>query len=846
MTAHSKIVGGSPCVMPVIGTVPPPPAVDPQRRHGPNWNYHVSQLDPAGRIYLPADVLHPDDGHLPDPSGRVDITGLVGTKVRMNRKGIQRLLGSFKAIDFLVEVGVFHVSDHANEPWARYYYMDPGDTLKTCYLRWEEDLPIPVTAHEFRMAKRVRRSCQVEDGHWPPQVVIVGAARVLGPRKSFTRGEVRGLVTLSNSNAKEVVRAIKEEAGKEYIINCYKAGQRPVTEQELAKRVPYLKGVAGTCFDPHLKEEYRSPDATTRARLSTIRIMFPSAATFAYTHAPSIRLPMLLPRYMRSVARFEAEALANDPSFDPTLVASLEKARDHVAFGKLAISYPPHARDQIVRDTLHVLRRAHSRIRDIDPRGSKKLLQLQPAMLPNQAAFWKRLEEEYGSKRAGQRERRKKVSHRISDRYEKVIDGAAFRIAQISLDGDATRATIDYLEEPENAHLAYWDFEVEDETLSTRGLPVGLLHERLYRCWRVPAAELSVELERDPSEEPPPQMWPGASARRNEAHITARSRRKETDGKGGQGKPLRLHGTQYIIEFLGVTCAENDQSAEAWYVTLAKHHSLSATGLLDAGQNTLRETLAKKWQLPNQIATAGGLVGFDQRRGRIARVASQTDRPVKRTFVPIEELEHALRLAGHGLDCVIQTWCRSGEFRQQTEYKEDWDPQPDQTQFGWRCIPKLAPGAPIPDPLPFIGVSNDTREEAMNLAAICVRRCHPGGHIPDVVPIGTLAWKCRPQPYIFSCGSRMVDAKTLNYALRLLFANIGEFRFHDFRHAGSNRSRNDGKSLTEIRAGLRSRRMANADYYSELSPLQIALQEQQVVKDKLGRIARETHERSLT
>ena len=89
----------------------------------------------------------------------------------------------------------------------------------------------------------------------------------------------------------------------------------------------------------------------------------------------------------------------------------------------------------------------------------------------------------------------------------------------------------------------------------------------------------------------------------------------------------------------------------------------------------------------------------------------------------------------------------------------------------------------------------------------------------------------------------MVPAQALGHALRLLFANIGEFRFHDFRHAGSNQSRNRGKSLTVVRAGLRSRRMANADYYSELSPMQIARQKEQVVKDKKRRIARDTNER---
>lgn len=180
-------------------------------------------------------------------------------------------------------------------------------------------------------------------------------------------------------------------------------------------------------------------------------------------------------------------------------------------------------------------------------------------------------------------------------------------------------------------------------------------------------------------------------------------------------------------------------------------------------------------------------------------------------------------MAGHGLDTVVQTWCRPHEFQQQTAYLEDWRRRPEEcndldepNEWGFHAIRKVETNTSRRVEAEFIPCSEALFVSAMNLVALLKRRFFVDGVIP-IAESPTARWKIAPAPWIFSGAAGAIDPTQLTYMLRILLAGIADATFHDFRHAGSERANRSGVIMSVIMAGLGHRSERLARYYSRLA-----------------------------
>ncbi|THD34454.1 MAG: hypothetical protein E7773_14795 [Sphingomonas sp.] len=801
-----------------------------------DWDWHASDVEPDGRILMPLNLLHPDDGHVADAEGMVDITGLQGTLVRMRRYGVMRLLHLHWARWPMLES--VHPMPTSGGGRKVFHHFDPATRMSDIYDAWEGRLEEPTTMAAFAFARDFHRYANPPDERLPPRVVLTAAARAM-THNPVRGGDLRQFMLVRRGQLPRLLAAIRAERE-----DIAAAGSAPkfdaVTEAQMAGRASFLAGLANSCLDPEADQErFVAPDATSLARLDRITVGFAAAAAFVYSKAPVMRSPAMLPRYLRGFHRFVTEAVAENPAFDIAVVADIDRAFEHVAFGELrAISGSRGWRDRMVQDAASVMRHARRAMTTFDPDGTKGVAPLAPAEQSDRDGFLQRVKDEYAADRAGYGASRTKFANRIKNAYDRVIDAAAHRILQIKHDGEAGRAAIDHLCSAGGQQLAYWDVFVPGPELSETGHPTGRLQVRRYRWWRLKCAWRSLLHDRHWSQEPAPDVWHDRQA--NAGGDPVKVRNIPTDFPSPD-----FHGGEFVCEHLSTTVAEQPgiPSIPPLLATLATHHILADPGYLDVDQRELREKLLRSWRIPRPHTQARGLLQFDSGRARLARLASRSDREHRRTFVPHEEAEHALRLAAHGVDATAQTWCRQSEFLQQVEYADRWEDPAGTGVFGWFASRKLHRRDPI-GLEQFLECDEDHYLESVELLGLTTRRCRLAE--PEIVPpFKSLAWKLDDGPYVFAFDGAVVTPVLLRGYLNILLANVAEARFHDLRAGASNRSRMKNAPLAAIGEGLGQRSAGFIELYSGLTPEQLEEQADEVRTQKVDRIEADRQRRTV-
>lgn len=781
------------------------------------WDWHASDVEADGRILMPAFLLHPDDGHVADSEGMVDITPLAGTGVRMVKHGVLRLLHVHSSGWPVFER--MHRLERTEDGRRTWYRFDPATRMSEIYDAWEETFSEPASIKDFHFAKAVFRMGNPPPDRLPPPAVITAAAKTFD-HDPVRPGELRHLMVVRHSHGRMLVDAVR--AAREGPALGAPASTRlgSITEEEMDARVPFLAGLPNSRFDPEdlEHERFAGPDATSRSRLGRISTGFIVAAFFAYSKAPVLRSPAMLPRYLRSFDRFAAEAVAENPSLDLADGADLERAFEHVAFGELkAISGSRGWRDRMVQDAASVLRHARRTMLAFDPDRSKGVGAQAPAEQPDREAFLERMRVEYASDREEYGSTRTRYADRVKNAYDRVVDAAAHRILQIRTDGAEGRAAIDHLCSEAGRDLPYWDVNPEGPELSETGHPTGRQQTRRYRWWRIDDAWLSLERDRHWRQEPPPDVW---RAEREAAGGDRVVVRDPPSAAVVAARP-RFHGASFVCEFLEATVSEQPgtPSEPPLLATLAAHHALTDGGHLDVGQSELKQELRRRWRIGHKRAGRSGLMQFDPERTRLARLASRSIRTHRRVLVPHEEAEHALRLAAHGVDAIVQTWCRPSEFMQQVEYGDRWEDPAGTDAYGWMASRKLNRRDPVWLEH-FFECDEAHYLESVDLLALTCRRCRLDE--PAIVdpPVG-LAWKLDPAPFVIAFDGRFVAQAELRDYLAMLLVNVSDARFHDLRAGASNRSRRKGAPTITLGEGLGHRSAGYIELYSSLTPEQM-------------------------
>ena len=221
--------------------------------------------------------------------------------------------------------------------------------------------------------------------------------------------------------------------------------------------------------------------------------------------------------------------------------------------------------------------------------------------------------------------------------------------------------------------------------------------------------------------------------------------------------------------------------------------------------------------LPGIVPVLGGLLRFDKERATLARKAAS----LGRHFFPLEEVEHGMRFAHHALDCIIQSYCRLQEARQQTQdgwtlEEESADGDPNEERFFQKVIPKVPRRKDLAEvPRVKLTIRATSVEEALDLCELEMRRC-----ARDAFPITSAApdigWKLKPDRYLFAHRGSPLTKKDLGLLLRYLLAGWPPYRFHDFRHVMAEDAKRDGESGIAIQVSLGHADDDQSKLYSEL------------------------------
>ncbi len=775
-------------------------------------HFNISTTDPDGRILVPASWVHPEDRPEPLPTspklgidvrdhvaalGIVDLAPLAGRRVRLRRKGVLRILGIGMSWDVLLEHRAIEATVETDDGF-RFYLLDPAATLDSIYREWVATRLRRVEVGDwetFGAFKEMYRTCRQQG--MPPESVLRTAFKMQRRIGSFAVGDMRAYMPLPGKLAAVVTADMQRRAGARRMSREGATDDDPVPVELLASEMPFLKSLPETCFVSVMADRHDEPDADACKRIWRMGPMSRHAALYAFPAAPRVRVPWTLSEYVRSLHRFERLAMERDPDFDTDEPAQLLIALRFVAFSpQLRGRMAPEARDLVVRQTMDALRQARRYCTRVDRSGDLGILALAPTYLGQQEerALLAELRRAFGKQRAAWRPKRKKRAFRLLDRYERVIDGAAFRAKQIIGAGDAARATVDVMLGPAGADRPFRDMPVECQTLDERGLPTGGMHMQIWRCWRVPGAWASLSRE-------------GMDGRRVGILDQAAASAAKRSAKG-VGAPL-------VFEFLRVERLSGPEPGEPWCVSLGRGQVFGGAGSLSPKQCRSRFETMVRMRLPGHLGSPEGLMSFERHRADLARNGAAKDR----LFFPLEEFEHAMRLAAHSLDAVVQSWCRLHEALQQTEWKEDWKPDQRDGRRIWRflAIDKLVIGKPIPLVKARHLVDDPHYQESRNLIALTVRRCHEDGQLPIVPPHKRMSVKLPAEPWVFSFGGAALEPQALNCFLHYLLAGIGQYRFHDFRHSASASARSDGLPVAYVKVGLHHRSEKRSDYYSALS-----------------------------
>ena len=785
----------------VRGPAPPAASRDESPCPGkPDADFNFAHADPAGRHMMPVQYLHPLDGHSPDENGMVDLSPLCGTLVRIVMKGV-RLIWScdMPVINTLVEIGALAIAPGFEDERYKYLLVDPVWTRRDVFERWHDEAFEPGTLEASDQYLRMRTACRIKGSEMPSVKQLDATFRIQRETGHFGWTSLLAHVPLTPETKPAVLAYMRErlKSVRDHV-NRLPPGEG-LSQEELCLLEPLLVGLRESCLAVgKIRRHYRQPSEKVRKGLWQLGVTRTVGCINAYAVLGTAARDESLQLYTRCLLRFEQLACEIVPDFDIRNPEMVRRALEDIAFSpRLTGRIGRVKRYNLVRYMRILLSR--TRRFCLSPLSPPELQAVAPATHPDDSEFATRLLKHYEGIRVQDRINRKDRSDEVARRYERVVDGAAFRAQQIARDGEAGRAALDHMLEPKNQSNRYRQYEVEHDELDAEGLPTGHKLALTWRCWRTPSAWDSLRI-------------PGASVR--DVGLSVHYRRENV------AKRVSERVEPFVFELTGVERDDGGTPLLPWYVILTDNQVLTSPGHLTLEQRKRWHELRRVMQLPEYTGSPPGFLSFERDRSTLARIANALDKP--RRFIPLAELDISMMMAAHGLDSVVQTWCRPHEFQQQTAYFEDWQrPEEDkndldpESDWGFNSIRKVASNGRLTGKPSFIECSESLFVSGMKIVATVRRLFFANGEIP-ISPAAAHTWKIPPRPWVYSTAQGAVRPAALDYFLRVLLAGIADATYQDFRHASSHRANKSGEILTLIKAGLGQRSERLARYYSRL------------------------------
>lgn len=689
---------------------------------------------------------------LPDgsrrPRGWVDVGPLRGTEIIMTRGTAITLLGTnFVRMEKLIDAGVVEKVAAMSAGRNTFVRMDPGVNLHQLYERWVARRGMPVTHIDFSLHRSVRRWCQVPTSTPFPEIVLEGAFQRLAEIGAFNRVEINMFLELGPENFEQVLDWVDRRLGRQRLFfTPNRPGPVPLPMFKASLPAAIL-GMPRTCFSPDRGRTYEAPSERVRRRIWQLNELYETTALYALVTAPRLRRPDQLREHVNAMSRVEEVMRAHagaapwtKEQFDAALSA-------YVLDGFGRPQDPPAIRELTVRLWRMVVGRLHLRAKQL---GSARPAGLE-TFLPPKYVFKRGLADailaKFGDLRKEGRSSRKRDTEQALIELEAILAAVENRRDEMRTFGTAFRKAVDDLV----AGGTEREFGVDVPILDGKGQYIGGRQTAWFRIWTVGEA------------------W-------NSLATTAVATKKAVVNH--TGADVEADG-RYVVEHLRTVGRQGSNPDEPWMIRLDRLCVAHGNLQLPDDLKEERHAAIRDADLPGAMSVSGGLLRF----GEDLAFLKQNGLVVGRHFVPLEEIECAIRLAFHLVDCVSQSFNRGQEVRQQV--RRDWtelDLDSDESwhiQKVWPKVPKRKDLADCPK-VPLT-LRETSLNEALDLCEVDMRRF--GFDTFPVMPAPRdLQWKCPPGEYVVSVGGKTLTMKDCWIILRYLFVGWPPFTLHDFRH----------------------------------------------------------------
>lgn len=763
----------------------------------PPAEWHISQISDDGAIMVSNQAVERKYRNPERYGDQVNLAQFCGTQIGLKKSAIIQILGGHaRAIfDRLVENGLIKIHCETKRNVGVYYCFDPGWSFRDIYNIWVDlELKKPDSYHDFSQFKMLRSACRIPADDPIPEIIFEAAVEKLAQLGTTEICEINAFLPIGDrvvERTTEVRRAI------DIHWRARASTDLPFVDDDVVLTTfPNLGSARGTSLMKHLRHERPSPppEALSRAwvlgplRKPLILLLYVAAAKGVTRDEllNFVRAFELVDRHFQVVA---PKGSANDASV-------IEFVLGTFAFGDLQEKVAMGPREEASRSFMIGVIWLN---RWVKYSQDKEFGEFCCASIPDRSGFLRQVKEVYGHirplGRAKRLERAAKAAERFVElqeiaysRKESICDTAATARRAVSQMGDAP----------------YIKFSVYDRVMGPDGSLMSGAQRNDWIAWRRPGPKSDL-----------PDI-PANPRKLDDSFNVARDRRDSPS----ETESVDL--SNYIFEFLGCAPVVGVDSYDPWYITCAEHATWVAPALLDPEMQEVRHKLIRDWYLPFYPSTPSGLLRFGLSDSALFRRMAAK----KRTIFPLGQFEMAIRFAHLSLRAVVESFCRSGEFRQMEHRVSCWPTKPsgDDTLFYFTAFRKAGIGDGQPVELDRFQVSEQTHDEAFELAEAVIAHCHGDiGYLPDIDPPSQLDWKCDQGPYIFSWEGRPLQLSVLLVFLRYLLANTGEqFGFHDFRHAAAKDAKMVGLPMIMITDALKHSFAQISEYYASLTPQLIA------------------------
>jgi hypothetical protein len=387
------------------------------------------------------------------------------------------------------------------------------------------------------------------------------------------------------------------------------------------------------------------------------------------------------------------------------------------------------------------------------------------------------------------RARRKKEAHEAFRCLDDILDAAQMRAECMRALGEAKREAETAIGDGADFH----DFSVPLPRLDRRGLPLGGRRTEEFRLWRTHAAAASITADMKPI---------------GTREFKAKVKRLE---KSKYDQP-------FIVEHLGTRDAKLPDDG-CWMLQFARLGVFICPTRLSSEDQQVRYEAIREHGLPGYQPHGASLLAFDEMRAGLSRYG----RDLNRSFVPLDEMEAAVRFGALYLRMVDQTYRRGQEVRQTRHdacvpYGSEVIRSTETRKFDFLTQAVLPKVSKRKDLAQVEKVSVTIRRELVAEAEEMrvLNRRIIGTKSPVVPCTADISWKCGPAEYVFSFAGRALLANELNLFLRYVLAGWPPFTIHDFRHAEAEEAEFDGEPESKIQAALGHGSVWSTRGYTEL------------------------------